>query len=163
MRKFQNKIKYIYLIGVLLINSNFVAATDTKQMIHNVLAKYGISAGGKKDCNTGKDTDYNEQTGVVKCKNDKLGDDNNCWDKDSRLCKECPNGTIVSKQDHITCRQIVCPEGYELIEIQNNECPDGFEIKEFNENNCDSDYYGFDEVMATNNYSTQPINCKDIN
>ncbi len=156
--------KFFLIISCCIFScESFAASETTKQLINKTLAKYGISAGGKEICGQGKEPDYDEQTGVVKCKNDKQGDDNNCWDAASRLCKECPDGTIVSKQDNVTCRQIICPEGYELIEVKDETCPEGFEMQEFNENNCGSDYYGFDGVMATNNYSTQPINCKDIN
>ena len=158
----KTKIKYAILLGLLMYKSvAFGASEATKRLIHETLAKYGISSGGKEICGTGRDTDYDQQTGIVKCKNNADGDSNNCWDASSRLCKECPVGTIVSSKDHITCRQIVCPDGFELKEIINNECPDGFEIKWFDET-CDSETYGFNEVMATKNYTTQSTNCKNI-
>ncbi len=160
----KNHSKILLMISFCLLSINaFSTSETTKDLINKTLAKYGISAGGKEICGKGKEPDYDEQTGIVKCKNDKLGDDNNCWDKNNRLCKECPAETIVSKQDHTTCRQIVCPEGYELIEVKDETCPEGFEMQEFTENNCGSDFYGFDEVMATNNYSSLSTNCKDIN
>ncbi len=141
----------------------FSASEATKELINKTLAKYGISAGGKKDCGTGKEPDYNEDTGIVKCKNDKQGDDNNCWDAGSRLCKKCPDGTIVSKQDHITCRQIVCPEGYELIEVKDGLCPEGFERKEITLNSCLSDdLIPYTEYQATNNYTSTATNCNTI-
>ena len=148
-------------VGFCLLCNSGVFATNTKQMINNVLAKYGISSGGKEVCGKGKEPEYNKDTGIVKCKNDSVDDNNNCWDATSRLCKECPNGTIVSGIDYVTCKQIVCPEGYELVEIKNNECPEGFELKEFSES-CDGDSYGFDEKQATNNYTTQSTNCQNI-
>ena len=158
----KNSSKFLLFAGFILLSFEVFSASEaTKKLIHEVLAKYGISAGGKEVCDTGRDTDYDPQTGIVKCKNNSPGDSNNCWDASSRLCKECPSGTIVSSSDHITCRQIVCPEGYELKEIINNECPEGFEIKWFDET-CDADTYIFNESMATKNYTTQLINCKNI-
>ncbi len=155
-------IKNFLIIGSCIFAVNaFSASEATKDLINKTLAKYGISAGGKEICGKGKEPDYDEDTGIVKCKNDKQGDDNNCWDAGSRLCKECPDGTIVSKQDHITCRQIVCPEGYELIEVKNETCPEGFEYKWVN--SCDENFDSYSEIQATNNYSSLSTNCKDIN
>ena len=161
MRYIKNTGKIFLVTGFCLFYKTSVFASNTKQMINEILAKYGISAGGKEICGQGKEPDYDEDTGIVKCKNDKQGDDNNCWDASSRLCKECPDGTIVSKQDHITCRQVVCPEGYELIEVKDETCPEGFEYKWVN--SCDENFDSYSEVQATNNYSTQPTICKDIN
>ena len=139
----------------------FSASEATRRLIHETLAKYGISSGGKSICGTGKEAEYNKDTGIVKCKNDSVDDNNNCWDKESRLCKECPNGTVVSQKDYISCKKIECPEGYDLIEVKNRVCPEGFELKEFN-NSCDADTYIFDEVKATNNYTTQSTNCQNV-
>ena len=157
--------KFLLFAGVLLFSCNaFSASEATKKLIHETLAKYGISAGGKAICDTGRDTDYNQQTGVVKCKNNADGDSNNCWDKESRLCKECPYTTVVSQNDHITCRKIICPEGYELVEVKNGNCPEGFELKQVAKNSCPSnDFDPYTEIQATNNYSTQSIHCKNVN
>ena len=152
MRKFQNKVKYFYLIGMLLVNSNFAAA-DTKQMINNVLAKYGISAGGKKVCGTDEEPEYDINTGIVRCNKERSKADNttykpnNYWVPSERLCKPCPYGTILNKNTYQSCNQIqcqdgmqlvvpqnkTCPEGYELVKITNKKCPEGFELVELNE------------------------------
>ncbi len=93
MRYIKNIVKIFLILNFCLLSFDSFAVANTKQMIHEVLAKYGISAGGKEICGKGKEPDYDKQTGIVKCKNDKQGDDNNCWDASSRLCKECPDGT----------------------------------------------------------------------
>ena len=159
MRKL--KIKYVLLMILLCDTGAFGASEATKQLINRTLAKYGISAGGKEICGTGRDTEYNKSTGVVKCKNDADGDSNNCWDKDSRLCKECPKGKVVSQRDYTTCRELKCPEGYELVEVKNGVCPNGFELKPVS--SCDTNFVFYSESEATNNYTTQSINCKNVN
>ena len=169
MSTYKQKVKYTFLLGLFLYNfETFSASEATKKLIHEVLAKYGISAGGKEVCGKGKEPDYNKQTGVVKCKNEiadpfYTGDTNNCWDKESRLCKECPYTTVVSQNDHITCRQSICPEGYELVEVKNGNCPEGFELKQFSKNSCPSnDFDPYTEIQATNNYSTTETKCNNI-
>ena len=165
----KNCSKFLLFLGFILLSFEVFSASEaTKKLIHDVLAKYGISAGGKEVCGRGKEPDYNQQTGVVKCKNEiadpfYTGDTNNCWDKESRLCKTCPYTTVVSQNDHITCRKIICPEGYELVEVKNGNCPEGFELKQFSKNSCPSnDFESYTEIQATNDYSTQSIHCKNV-
>ena len=156
------KIKYAVLVGLLLCKSgSFGASEATKRLIQKTLAKYGISSGGKEVCGTGREPDYNN--GNVKCKNDQQGDSNNCWDASSRLCKTCPYKTIVSQRDFITCRQIICPDGYELVEVKNGECPDGFELKPVVINSCGTNADPYTEIQATNKYTTSATNCNNIN
>ena len=164
MRKFKYKILYGFLLVFLYESSSFGASEATKQLINKTLAKYGIGAGGKEDCNTDKEPFYDKNTGIVRCYNNNGYKENNCWDKDSRLCKECPSGTVVSKNDYINCRQLKCPYGYELIEVKDGqECPEGFEKKPISLNSCDSNFYSYTEQDATKNYTTQSINCKNVN
>ena len=158
----KTKIKYAILLGLLLYKSGtFGASEATKKLIHETLAKYGISAGGKEVCGTGRDTDYNN--GNIKCKNTFDGDSNNCWDASSRLCKECPYTTVVSPRDHITCRQIICPEGFELVKVVNGNCPADFELKSVAVNSCPSnDFSSYTEYQATNNYTTNSTHCRNV-
>ncbi len=154
----------LFAVGILISHKAFSASEATKRLIQETLAKYGISAGGKEVCGTGREPEYNKQTGIVKCKNIFDGDSNNCWDASSRLCKECPYKTIVSQRDHITCRQIICPEGFELVKVVNGNCPADFELKSVAVNSCSSnDFDAYTEIQATNNYSTQSTNCNKIN
>ena len=156
-------IKIFLVTGFCLLCKTSVFATDTKQMIHNILAKYGISAGGKEVCGHDKEPFYDTNTGKVRCYNNNNYFENNCWDASSRLCKECPFGKVVSKIDFTTCRQIVCPEGYELVEVKDGVCPEGFEIKEVTLNSCSSDdLIPYTEYQATNNYTSTATNCNTI-
>ncbi len=161
MRYIKNTGKIFLVTGFCLLYKTSVFASNTKQMINQVLAKYGISAGGKEVCGHDKEPFYDTNTGKVRCYNNNNYFENNCWDASSRLCKECPFGKVVSKIDFTTCRQIVCPEGYELIEVKDETCPEGFEYKWVD--SCNENFDSYNEIQATNNYSTQPINCKDIN
>ena len=160
----KTKIKYAILFGLLLYKSgSFGASEATKKLIHETLAKYGISSGGKEVCGTGRDTDYDQQTRIVKCKNNADGDSNNCWDASSRLCKECPYTTVVSPRDHVSCRQIICPEGFELVKVVNGKCPNDFELKSVAVNSCPSnDFSSYTEYQATNNYSTSSTHCRNV-
>ena len=148
MKIFQNKIKFICLIGLLLYESRSFGANDaTKQLINKTLAKYGIGAGGKKDCNTDKEPFYDKDTGVVRCYDNNGYKKNNYWSPTDRLCKECPYGTILNKNTYQSCNDIKCqdglelslpnnkkcPEGYELIKVTNGNCPDGFDLIHLNE------------------------------
>ena len=155
------KIKYVLVMMLVCESGSFSASEATKQLINKSLAKYGISAGGKEICGTGRDTEYNENTGVVKCKNTYQGDSNNCWDKDSRLCKECPSGTVVSQRDYITCRQLKCPKGWKLVKVIDGKCPKGFKKKDVN-NSCLNGFKPYTEQDATDNYTTDLKNCKNI-
>ena len=146
--------KIVLFAAVCLFSCNtFSASEATKQLIHEVLAKYGISAGGKEVC--GKDTEpiCDSKDCVVKCNRYNT---NNYWSPSERLCKECPLGTILNKINYQSCKQIncpsgtvgitvrggncpagmdlfapskgICPEGYELKKITNGKCPDGMEL-----------------------------------
>ena len=138
----------------------FSASEATRRLIHETLAKYGISAGGKRVCGTDEEPFYDESIGKVKCYNNNKYFENNCWDAESRLCKTCPFGKVVSKTDFTTCRQIICPEGYKLVEVINGECPNGFELKPVSSCGENFDYYS--EIQATQNYTTTSTNCKNI-
>ena len=160
------KIKYAILLGLLLYKSgSFGASESTKKLIHETLAKYGISAGGKEVCGKGKEPLCEHENCVVKCRNNDPwgGDSNNCWDASSRLCKECPYTTVVSPRDHVSCRQIICPEGFELVKVVNGQCPNGFELKSVAVNSCPSnDFSSYTEIQATNNYTTQSTHCRNV-
>ena len=57
----KTKIKYAIFLGLLLCKSgSFGASEATKKLIHEKLAKYGISAGGKEVCATGHEPEYNK-------------------------------------------------------------------------------------------------------
>ena len=159
----KTKIKYAILVGLLLCKSGSFAASDTtKKLIHETLAKYGISSGGKEVCGTGREPEYNKQTGIVKCKNNAAGDSNNCWDASSRVCKSCPYATVVSQIDFMNCYKIVCPTGWKLIEVMDGKCPKGFKKQKLKNNSCDKGFKAFTDLDATNNYTTQSISCKNI-
>ncbi len=161
MRYIKNFSKF-FLIMIFCLSSITAFAADTKQIINQILAKYGISAGGKEICGQGKEPEYNKDTGIVKCKNDKQGDTNNCWDTNSRLCKECPNGTVVSQKDFITCRQIICPKGFKLVDVKNGKCPKGFKKYEIKNHFCEIGFKSYTEQNATNNYTSISTNCNSI-
>ncbi len=160
----KNHGKILLFAGICLFSHKVFSASEaTKRLIHEALAKYGISAGGKEVCGTGREPEYNKQTGIVKCKNNAVGDSNNCWNASSRLCKECPYTTVVSPRDHITCRQIICPEGFELVKVENGNCPADFELKSVSANSCPSnDFDPYNEIQATNNYSTSSTHCRNV-
>ena len=153
----------LFATGILFSHKTFSASEATKKLIHDTLAKYGISSGGKEVCGTGREPEYNKQTGIVKCKNTFDGDSNNCWDASSRLCKECPYTTVVSPRDHVSCRQIICPEGFELVKVVNGNCPADFELKSVAVNSCSSnDFDAYTEYQATNNYTTRSTHCGNV-
>ncbi len=153
----KSKIKYIVLLGLLLCKSgSFGASEATKKLIHETLAKYGISAGGKEVCGTPLEPKYDN--GIIKCNSYKANGyrANNYWVPSDRLCKHCPIGTILNKQTFQSCNEIECendlalllpkngkcPEGYELIKITNGKCPDGYELVDLTEN-CPEGYEKF--------------------
>ena len=115
--------------GILLFSCNaFSASEATKKLIHEVLAKYGISAGGKSDCNTDKEPYYDKNTGIVRCFDNNGYHENNYWSPIDRLCKSCPIGTIVNKQNPQSCKQINCPSGTVGIKVTNGNCPAGMDL-----------------------------------
>ena len=143
----------------------FSASEATRRLIHETLAKYGISSGGKEVCGKGKEPEYNKDTGIVKCKNDDGYYRQNCWDAESRSCKPCPNGFVVNKNNHNYCHQIICPRGFRLVKVQNNQsCPSGFTAKQITAYNpCPSYTSAYNEVAATSYYTSSAYNCKNIN
>ncbi len=158
MRDIKNFSKFFLVIGCCMFSyETFAASETTKQLINKTLAKYGISAGGKDVCQTDKEPEYNENTGIVKCNREINGvKSNNYWVPNERLCKECPYGTILNKNTYQSCDEIkcqygmepalpqnkTCPEGYELVKITDKKCPEGFELVELNEK-CPEGYERF--------------------
>ena len=154
---FKNCSKFLLFVSFSLLSfDTFSASEATKKLIHDVLAKYGISAGGKSDCNTDKEPYYDKKTGIVRCFDNNGYYENNYWSPKDRLCKHCPYGTIVNKQNPQTCNEIKCqndmelmlpenkkcPEGFELIKITNGKCPDGYELVDLS-SNCPDGYEQF--------------------
>ena len=120
------KIKYAVLVSLLLYKSgSFAASEATKKLIHETLAKYGISAGGKEICGGDEEPICNEPGCKVKC--NRYGA-NNFWSPSDRLCKSCPVGTILNKTTFQTCNQIVCPEGTTGIKVSGGNCPTGMDL-----------------------------------
>ena len=152
----------LLFVGMCLFSCDVFSASEaTKKLIHETLAKYGISAGGKEICGKATEPYYNKTTGKVDCYNNKYKE-NNCWDKDSRLCKRCPDGTILNKNDYISCNKIVCPDGWKLIEVKDDKCPTGFKRLDITRDSCPANFKSYTEQEATKNYTTQSTNCKNI-
>ena len=158
-------IKIFLTVGVYLLFNSGVFATNTKQMINNVLAKYGISSGGKRVCGTDEEPKYDKNTGIVRCYNNDGYYRQNCWDANSRSCKPCPLGYVVNKYNHIYCHKIVCPTGFKLVKVQDKDsCPNGFRAQRITVSNpCPSYTSAYNEVAATNIYTSSSYNCKNIN
>ena len=171
MSTYKQKVKYTFLLGLFLYNFEIFSASEaTKKLIHEVLAKYGISAGGKMVCDTPFEPKYDN--GIVRCNGIKENGlkANNYWSPSERLCKECPLGTILNKITYQSCNQIncpagtigikvtngncpvgmdlfapskgICPEGYELKKITNGKCPEGMELIDLR-SSCPSGYEMF--------------------
>ena len=126
----KNCSKVLLFVGVLLFSCNaFSASEATKKLIHEVLAKYGISSGGKEVCGTPFEPQYED--GVIKCNsydNTTRMNANNYWSPSERLCKECPLGTLLNKTNYQTCNQVVCPEGTIGVTVRGGKCPEGMEL-----------------------------------
>ena len=119
--------------------NTFSASEATKKLIHEVLAKYGISAGGKELCDTPFEPKYDTATGVVRCNsydNTTRMNANNYWSPKDRLCKECPLGTLLNKTTFQSCNQVICPEGTIGTKVSDGKCPEGMELFAPNEGVC---------------------------
>ncbi len=164
MRDIKNFSKFFLVIGCCLLSFD-VFASNTKQMINQILAKYGISSEGKKVCGTDEEPKYDENTKTVRCYDNNGYYKQNCWDATSRSCKPCPDYSVVNKRNYIYCHKIICPEGFRLVKIQNNDsCPNGFKAQKITNNNpCPNYTSSYNEVTATNNYNSSSYNCKNIN
>ena len=55
----------LFATGILLSHKEFSASEATKKLIHETLAKYGISAGGKEVCGT--TLEPKNDNGKVRC------------------------------------------------------------------------------------------------
>ena len=131
MRKIKSKFLYGFLFLFLYESGSFGASEATKKLIHDVLAKYGISAGGKEVCGTPLEPQYNKTTGKVSCNsydNTTRMNANNYWSPKDRLCKECPLGTLLNKTTYQSCNQVICPEGTIGTKVSDGKCPEGMEL-----------------------------------
>ena len=138
----KTKIKYAILFGLLLYKSGtFGASEATKKLIHETLAKYGISAGGKEVCGTTLEPKYDN--GKVRCNSIDARTAmkaNNYWSPSDRLCKSCPVGTILNKTTFQSCNQVVCPEGTTGIKVSGRNCPAGMDLFAPNKGICPEGY-----------------------
>ena len=71
--RIKNHGKSLLIAGFYLLCKTAVfAENNTKQMIHNVLAKYGISAGGRGICDIPKEPEYDVNSETVRYNREKL-------------------------------------------------------------------------------------------
>ena len=62
------------------------------------------------------------------------------YDKKSRACVNCPNGSISLSRRSTSCTPIVCPEGYVLTKIEDGKCPSGYSLTQVSNGSCPSGY-----------------------
>ncbi len=121
----------LFATGILLSHKAFSASEATKKLIHETLAKYGISAGGKEVCGRSDEPICDKLGCKVKCNRVDATTGlkaNNYWSPKDRLCKSCPLGTVLNKQTFQTCNQVVCPEGTTGIKVSGGKCPAGMDL-----------------------------------
>ena len=134
--------KFCYLLECVCFHmKHFLQVMQQKKLIHETLAKYGISAGGKEICGTTFEPKYDK--GKVKCNNYDAGTGtyaNNYWSPKDRLCKSCPVGTILNKTTFQSCNNITCPEGTRRVDVENGKCPKGMDLFDPDNGICPEGY-----------------------
>ena len=107
----------------------FISTEIKSSAFTEMLQKYCVPK-NENGCIGGAKATYNEKTGNCEC-----NIANRIYDSGMRACKECSYGSFANA-NWKTCEPVTCPEGYELVFVENGNCPNGYKLTKIDNGNC---------------------------